>query len=143
MTPLYYRGANVTILVYSVICRETFKDISEVWFNQVRMHNSETFLVLIGNKTDLEDFREVSNEEGQQLAERIGAMFWETSAKTGQNVHAAFEGICKKLDESDKLSMKESDKTPTSGVRKDRSITVLSNDGKPVEVGRSRIQCCS
>ena len=127
----------MTILVYSVICRETFKDISEVWFNQVRMHNSETFLVLIGNKTDLEDFREVSNEEGQQLAKRIGAMFWETSAKTGQNVHAAFEGICKKLDESDKLTL-----TPTSGVTKDRSLTVLSNDGKPVEVRRSRIQCC-
>ena len=129
----------MVILVYSITSRETFTDIAKVWINQVRRHcdRSKTFLVLIGNKIDFDDFREVSTEEGLELAKQIGALFWETSAKTGQNVSAAFEDICKKLDEGEKSNL-----IPISDFRRDRTPTVLSNDGTPVTLRKSPIQCC-
>lgn len=47
-------------------------------------------LILIGNKTDLEDQREVTTEEGKMLAEKNNMLFCETSAKTSENVDKAF-----------------------------------------------------
>ena len=131
----------MVILVYSITSRGTFTGIAKEWVNQVRRHcdDAETFLVLIGNKTDLEDFREVGKEEGLELAKQIGALFWETSAKTGQSVQAAFEDICKKLDENDNMNL-----TPIADVKRDRTLTVVSNNGKLVAPQRSRSsKCCN
>ena len=47
-------------------------------------------ILLIGNKTDLKMEREVSTEEGQEFAEKHNLIFFETSAKTAQNVESAF-----------------------------------------------------
>ena len=129
----------MVILVYSITSRGTFADVAKVWVNQVLRHcdDPEQIIVLIGNKTDLEDFREVSTEEGLELAKQIGALFWETSAKTGQNVQAAFEDICKILDENDKINL-----ITTSRFKKDRTLTVVSNDGTPVAPRKPFNQCC-
>ena len=130
----------MVILIYSITSRGTFKDIGKVWVNQIRTHcnDGETFLVLIGNKTDLEDFREVSKQEGLELAKQIGALFWETSAKTGENVQAVFEDICKTLDESDNISL-----TSMNDIRKDRAPSVLSKNGTLVTSQRSHNSCCN
>ena len=51
--------------------------------------------MLIGNKADLEDEREVSKEEGEQLAQMLECKYYETSAKTGQNVNEALDEIAR------------------------------------------------
>ena len=51
--------------------------------------------MLIGNKADLEEEREVSKEEGEQLAQMLECKYYETSAKTGQNVNEALDEIAK------------------------------------------------
>ena len=47
---------------------------------------SDTPMVLVGNKCDLEQKREVTQEKGKMMAENYGAAFFEVSAKTGVNI---------------------------------------------------------
>ena len=65
------------------------------------MRGEEVVLFIAGNKSDLTDARAVSETDGQSLAEELGATFFETSAKSGENVKALFDDLAKKLIGSD------------------------------------------
>ena len=79
ITRTYYKGAIGALLVY------------DIWLDDVRTNSSKNVtVILIGNKKDLEDKRQVSYEEGEAFAKENGLMFLETSAKTAYNVVEAF-----------------------------------------------------
>eukprot|EP00828_Plagiopyla_frontata_P006221 TRINITY_DN1267_c0_g1_i6.p2 TRINITY_DN1267_c0_g1~~TRINITY_DN1267_c0_g1_i6.p2 ORF type:complete len:205 (+),score=41.77 TRINITY_DN1267_c0_g1_i6:171-785(+) len=89
ITRNYYQGSNGMILVYSVIERESFEHISN-WMEEINKYGSSNVsIILVGNKIDLPN-REVSTEEGQQLADKFKLPFFEASAKTGENVEKIF-----------------------------------------------------
>ena len=57
------------------------------WIEDVRAERgTDVIIMLVGNKTDLQDKRQVSMEEGERKAQELGVMFIETSAKAGYNV---------------------------------------------------------
>ena len=60
-------------------------------------HPIDHVQVLCGNKTDLTDERKVSREQGQQLADSLGVPYFETSAKTGENVTSLYQGLVKTI----------------------------------------------
>ena len=79
-----YRNANLGILVYSVTSRESFNNI-ENWIKQLKKYALPgSKIILLGNKCDLEDKREVSYEEGKEICKNNNLEFFaEVSAKNG------------------------------------------------------------
>lgn len=93
ITSLYYKGAHGIILVYNTTDKQSFASIPN-WMHDI--HNSaskEVNCLLIGNKCDLEDQREVTYMEGKALADQLGIKFLETSGKNSHNVEQAFTVI--------------------------------------------------
>ena len=90
ITRTYYKGAMGTLLVYDITRRDSFIHATK-WLEEVRNNSSKNIIIiLIGNKKDLEDKRQVTYEEGEAFAKENGLMFLETSAKTAFNVVESF-----------------------------------------------------
>ena len=88
----FYQRARGCIMVYDVSKPETFTALEE-WYKEVRENiGYEVPIVVIGNKTDLEN--KVSNKQIDELKSKFEFTFLQTSAKTGQMVNQAFETIC-------------------------------------------------
>ena len=94
----FYRNSSFVILVYSIVDRKSFSDL-ETWLNEIKTHsNPDIKIILIGNKVDLEDKREVSKERGEKLcSEHNLCFFMETSAKAGFNAQNLFKAVGKIL----------------------------------------------
>lgn len=94
MTPMYYRGAHVAFIIYSISDRSSFEDVDD-WLESLRENaDVDIIIFLVGNKYDLENERKVSTEEGEKKAEEIGAIFYEVSAKIGYGIDDLFKDIC-------------------------------------------------
>jgi len=97
ITSAYYRGADGIIMVYDVTSQESFDHVEE-WLSEVdRYANENTSKLLLGNKADLVDEKQVTEETAQRFADKLGIPFLETSAKTSNNVDAAFLCMAKEL----------------------------------------------
>ncbi|KAF3663514.1 ras-related protein Rab11D [Capsicum chacoense] len=90
VTSAYYRGAVGALLVYDITKRQTFDHIPR-WLEELRSHADKNIVImLIGNKTDLEDQRAVPTEDAKEFAQKEGLFFLETSALEARNVEDAF-----------------------------------------------------
>ncbi|XP_051135007.1 ras-related protein RABA5a-like [Andrographis paniculata] len=97
VTSTYYRGAVGALLVYDITRRLTFESVGR-WLNELQAHSDMNVVtILVGNKSDLKDNREVSTGEGKSMAEEKGLFFMETSALSSANVSAAFETVVKEI----------------------------------------------
>jgi len=97
LIPSYIRDSSVAIVVYDITNDASFKQVPK-WIEDVRAERgSDVIIMLVGNKTDLADKREVSTEEGEKKANEMGVMFIETSAKAGYNVKQLFRRVAAAL----------------------------------------------
>ncbi|CAJ0589233.1 unnamed protein product [Cylicocyclus nassatus] len=93
LIPSYIRDSTVAVVVYDITNANSFHQTSK-WIDDVRTERgSDVIIMLVGNKTDLGDKRQVSTEEGQRKANELNVMFIETSAKAGYNVKQLFRRI--------------------------------------------------
>ena len=99
ITRSYYKNTACAIIVYEISNKKSFENISS-WIEECKNTAPKSILmVLVGNKCDLEDNREVTEEEGRELAEKNRMLFFETSAKTGKNVEELFKQSVKVIDQ--------------------------------------------
>jgi Ras-related protein Rab-6A len=89
----YYKGANCAFIVYDITRRETFDEGIDYWFKDAKEELGDIPFVIIGNKVDLEDQRQVSKEEGLRKATELKSFFIETSALYNINVQDTFKLI--------------------------------------------------
>ena len=91
---IYYKRAECCLLVYDITNRQSFEECQKFYKNEIKNYcNEDIKVILIGNKTDLEEQRVVSKKEGADFAEKNGYYFRETSCMTLINVSDAFETI--------------------------------------------------
>lgn len=105
LIPSYIRDSTVAVVVYDITSEYSVYSVHELnfnnnlftdansfhqtskWIDDVRTERgSDVIIMLVGNKTDLSDKRQVSTEEGERKAKELNVMFIETSAKAGYNV---------------------------------------------------------
>jgi len=97
LIPSYIRDSTVAVVVYDVTNINSFQQTNK-WIDDVRTERgTDVIIVLVGNKTDLADKRQVSIDEGERKAKDLNVMFIETSAKTGYNVKQLFRRVAAAL----------------------------------------------
>ena len=89
-SPMYYRNMQAAFLAFDITNKDSFNAL-KYWLDQVRPNVNNALIVVVGNKTDLENQRQVTRELGQQFADNNQCLFIETSAKTGDNINKLFE----------------------------------------------------
>jgi GTPase KRas protein len=98
MREQYMRTGEGFLLVYSITSRQSFEEITTFQQQILRVKDKDYFpMVVVGNKCDLEGEREVTRQEGEQLAQSFGCKFIETSAKSRTNVEKAFFDIVREI----------------------------------------------
>ena len=89
----YFNGADGMMLVFDITRSSTFSNVKN-WFNTaVKYGLSGIPRILIGNKIDLKEKRKIIQPMGMHLSEELNAPYFETSAKTDENVKQVFRKI--------------------------------------------------
>lgn len=98
LIPSYIRDSSAAIITYDITNAKSF-DNAERWINEVRIErgSENVVCILVGNKSDMADQRQVTIEQGEAKAKELNVMFVETSAKVGLNITELFRKICLSL----------------------------------------------
>jgi len=129
ITSAYYKGAKGAFIVYDITRKLTFDNIDK-WITDLKTNGDKNIsIILIGNKSDLEDKREVEKEEGIKKSEEYKIAFLETSALNGDNIDKAFnelleqiyQNVCSDIEEGDSAEIDKGvnlndDKTDNNGI---------------------------
>ncbi|XP_073058750.1 ras-related protein RABA5a-like [Primulina eburnea] len=146
VTSAYYRGAVGALLVYDISRRQTFESIGR-WLNELHTHSDMNVVtILVGNKSDLKDAREVKTAEGKSLAETQGLFFIETSALDSSNVSSAFQMVVKeiynilsrKVIQSQELKHKE-----TGRIGNGKTLVIRADGDRETDGQHKKSWCCS
>ena len=134
ITRSYYRDAAGVMLVFDISKRDSFDHLTR-WIKDIEIFSGkDANIILIGNKTDLENQRTVSTEEAIEFAKEYGIKYIETSAKNYDNTFESF----KKLTE--KVLNKYLTENKNTGVKQGITLGYSPND---YNTGEENTDCCS
>ena len=136
ITAVYYKGAKGALVVYDTTDQTTFDNIDK-WMQEIKDKTSKDIkLMIIGNKIDLKEEREVKNEEALKKAQSFGIPLMETSALDTTNVKEAFNDLLKEIYKD----MKDNLNKPENKFQNDKKNGIDLNTSEP-EKKKSK-KCC-
>ena len=133
----FYRNSSLAVLVYAIDNKESFSHVSN-WLNDLKSQaNDDIRIFLVGNKSDLEEERKVTKEEGEKykLDQHLD-LFMETSAKTGQNARNVLVEAAKILN-NDYIKYNKNNKNGNDKNIKKKGIELINKNNKIEKKG-----CC-
>ncbi|XP_025032451.1 ras-related protein Rab-30 isoform X4 [Python bivittatus] len=128
ITQSYYRSANALILTYDITCEESFRCLPE-WLREIEQYASNKVItVLVGNKIDLSDKREVSQQRAEEFSRAQDMYYLETSAKESDNVEKLFLDLaCRLISEARQNTLVNNVESPLPGEGKSISYLTCCN----------------
>ena len=97
LSPFYFKNAAAAIVVFSLINRKTFETLSDWITSFIEVAGPDALIYIAANKSDLINEIEISSDEVKKWASDSGYKYYETSAKTGTNVHEMFDDLAADL----------------------------------------------
>ena len=96
LAKIFYKDAKVIVFVYDITTEYSFNELKNYWYEETRSNtDGSPILAVVGNKIDLYKDQKVSNNDGKEFAEKIGAIFQTTSAQSDSGISTLFDNIGK------------------------------------------------
>ena len=136
ITSAYYKGSKGCFIVYDITSEVSFENV-EKWYEEIRKSaEKEIFVILVGNKCDLENERKVSIEMGQNKAKNFNCPFFETSALNNTNIVNVFQNISENI-----YNRCKNDKN----LEDDDDYEIVPKDDKKIDINtnsKKETKCC-
>ena len=133
ITSAYYKGAKGAFIVYDITRKSTFVNIDK-WISDLKLNGDQNIcIIILGNKSDLDDKREVSTEDGIKKSEMFKTAFLETSALNGSNIDKAFDELIEQIIKNNKNYFEENNKKEI-----DKGVNLNDNNKS-----NDKKKCCS
>ena len=118
VTRAYYKASAVAMVVYDISSEESFQHIQS-WIKDCKDLAPKTVqLVLIGNKSDLEEERVIKKERGEELSRENNMLFFETSALNGKGIEEAFKKSIEAVDQKIRSGFYDMNNSSNQGIKK-------------------------
>ena len=137
----YYRQAKGALIVYDITDKSSFARVVE-WVKELNQQGEpDICLAIVGNKCDKESDRQITKQETVEYARRIGALHFNTSAKTGKNVEQVFQDLSKQMVAKEKETEKKADFNKVVTTRKSKNI-IIKNTPETQTKNPKKDKCC-
>ncbi len=138
ITSAYYKGSKGCFLVYDITSAQSFENI-EKWYEEIiKTVDKDLSIILVGNKSDLENERQVTVEMGQDKAKNLNCPFFETSALNNTYIDTVFTTISEDIYNRCKNAPKIDDE--------DDDFEIVPKDDKIININMEKLKektCCS
>ncbi len=146
LTQIFYKDASIAILVYDITNEDSFEEIQNYWYNQIKECAPRNIIIgLAANKSDLFDSEKIPEEKARKFANEIGAIFRLTSACTSVGIEELFHSVgCKYLDPNyrDDGNLKGSQTNVVKPISEAEEPKGKKLDKNNLKVGKKKKGCC-
>jgi len=138
----YYRGAVGALIVYDITKSVSFRNV-EKWLQELRQHAFDDIVImLVGNKSDLKQAREVPTDEAKKFAQKNNLLFIETSALDGENIKEAFYQTVSEIREKRRNKPNPMGGNESSEVKAGKKLDLAPEEPAKVEQRKKQGGCC-
>jgi len=138
----YYRGAVGALIVYDITKAVSFRNV-EKWLQELRQHAFDDIVImLVGNKSDLKQAREVPTDDAKKFAQKNNLLFIETSALDGENIKEAFYQTVSEIREKRRNKTNTAENTSTQKVTSGTNIKLTPDEPRKAEEQKKKEGGC-